>query len=289
MIRVEQPEKKLSLFLLISSSFFLLLGKGIGHIFWDTPYHSLFWDSQLWGWLVERLTDMDWSAYVENLSIAAAISAGTQALGVFYVGMALILLTGKRGGLVNVMLGVSSVFLLVLAVLKFKDHGFQLGQLIELTIGWASPLLLLGVWNREGYDGKFVFFCKVCIALTFIGHGLYAVGFYPVPGKFIDMTISLLGVGEHGALMALRVFGVLDFIVAAMVFFPRTCPAALLYAAFWGLATALARILSNYYGPLGFESIMPFWHEMLFRLPHGLVPLALLFYLRNYQLQGGRR
>ena len=219
MIRAEIFDRKLSLLLFLFSCFFLLLGKGIGHLFFDSPYHSLFWDQRILGGFVESMTSMDWTSYVENLSITGAISAGTQVLGGFYVVMALALLTGKRGAFITGMLGISSAFLFLLAFLKYKEHGFQIGQLIELTIGWASPLLLLACWNGQGYNSFFVFFCRLCISLTFVGHGLYAIGFYPVPGHFIDMTIALLGVSEYWALLALRGFGILDFLVAVLIFF----------------------------------------------------------------------
>ena len=57
---------------------------------------------------------------------------------------------------------------------------------------------------------QLVFGLKVAIALTFTCHGLYAVGYYPRPGKFIQMTMTILGTNKEASVIFLNI-GVCEF------------------------------------------------------------------------------
>ena len=59
------------------------------------------------------------------------------------------------------------------------------------------------------------------IAAVFIAHGLYAVGYYPIPGYFLGMVIDILGLTEQGARNFLLIAGILDFIGAFLIFLPK--------------------------------------------------------------------
>lgn len=109
---------------------------------------------------------------------------------------------------------------------------------------------------------------RVAIAIVFAAHGLEAWRAHP---GFVDLVLSSayrLGewrLPEATVVQALRVIGVVDFAVAAAVLF-RPLRVVLLWAAFWGLVTALSRMTA--YGASHYP-------DLLVRFAHFLVPLAL--------------
>ncbi len=119
------------------------------------------------------------------------------------------------------------------------------------------------VWS---FSGEMIL--RVAIAIVFAVHGLEAWRAHP---GFVDLVLSsAYRVGEWRlpeatVVQALRVIGVVDFAVAAAVLF-RPLRVVLLWAAFWGLVTALSRMTA--YGA-------SFYPELLVRFSHFLVPLAL--------------
>ncbi len=118
---------------------------------------------------------------------------------------------------------------------------------------------------------------KLAIALTFIGHGLFAIGYYPVPGYFIDMIIKVFHIGEDAARNLLKIVGWLDIVFAIVLLFFRGkyLKIALGYIILWGFLTALARIVANIYLGLGWESILPWVPAFLIRIPHFMIPIIL--------------
>lgn len=55
----------------------------------------------------------------------------------------------------------------------------------------------------------------IAAALTFAAHGLYAMGYYPVPLNFRMMTTEILSISEEGSLRFLEIFGWLFFTCSA--------------------------------------------------------------------------
>ena len=113
------------------------------------------------------------------------------------------------------------------------------------------------------------------IALTFFGHGLYAMGYHPLPDNFIDMTTSCIGINESQARTFLQVAGYLDFVVAIGIFIPKVDRHLLIYAAIWGGLTALARVVANFDPAFPGEWLAAWVHETAYRLPHAAGPLVL--------------
>ena len=93
---------------------------------------------------------------------------------------------------------------------------------------------------------------------------------------FVDMVINIFQFSEVHAKLFLKIAGVLDFLVAILIFIPRISTYALLYAALWGGLTALARTWANFYWSFPLESLHQHLYETIYRLPHMLVPLAAL-------------
>ncbi|MEM1124397.1 MAG: hypothetical protein AAGJ18_28420 [Bacteroidota bacterium] len=131
--------------------------------------------------------------------------------------------------------------------------------------------------KNEIIPKSFFLSLKIAIALTFTCHGLYAIGYYPIPVNFMDMTMNILRVDEAAAKIFLKTAGILDFIVAIGIFLPfkyaRVC---LLYALFWGFGTTIARIWA-YFDWKWLDYVLLQWlHEAVLRMPHFLVPLVVL-------------
>jgi len=130
---------------------------------------------------------------------------------------------------------------------------------------------------------------RLSIAFTFIGHGFYAAGIHPVPANFVMMTQSGLGVGESAARSMLLTVGVLDFAAAGLLLLPwkRAWYIALSWIIPWAILTTLARLWS-YGGLVDGHTLFTQWiPEVIIRLPHVLVPMALLLFLQaRTQVQG---
>jgi hypothetical protein len=261
----------------------VFLGRAWQHLVWDAPYRALLWDESWMRGIIEWGLGMEWQEYVTSLEVNAFIQNWISGTGVFYLlcalGAVFLLRLGKVGRLL-MYLGAAS--LILLAGLYCKEKFFFIGQFFEYTLQFGSPILL-AIWAKapqEGLNKRTVLLIKIAIALTFTCHGLYAFGYYPRPGHFVYMTMSILSVGNAEAELFLKVAGILDFILSILLFLPgRSALYASAYATFWGLATTLARPWSALV-TAGWEQMMMQWlHEAVMRLPHFLIPLLLAHWL----------
>lgn len=144
-------------------------------------------------------------------------------------------------------------------------------KLIEFAAQIGAPLLLVASLK---YGLRAVYGLKVAIALTFAGHGFYALGFYPRPAGFTTMIMNILPLTEdqsHG--MLLRV-GFVDMLAALLIFIPGLSRLALMYCISWGFLTAFARTAAYFSFAAPLASLEQWLHETLFRLPHGALPLV---------------
>lgn len=255
----------------------VLFARGWQHLYWDAPYRTLLWDQAWMEGIVQNVLGMDWQSYVTHPHTDIWIQYLVGAIGVFYVlaGFAA-LFVQRLGQPARVVLWLSSLSLMLLAGLYCKDKFYFLGQFFEYTLQFTAPAVLAWSAARSGrWVGKpLALFLKVAIALTFTCHGLYAVGFYPRPGYFLFMTMSILGVGEAAAVGFLNTAATLDFLLSVLIFLPgRVARYALLYAVFWGLSTTLARPWAYAY-VASWETVLLQWvHEAVMRFPHFLGPL----------------
>lgn len=261
----------------------VFLGRAWQHLYWDAPYRALLWDERWMKGIVTNGLGMRWQDYVTSLEVNAFIQSWITGTGVFYLVCALAAAFLPRlGKLGRWLMYLGAASLVFLAALYCKDKFFFLGQFFEYTLQFGSPVLL-ALWSaRPGYQPsqRMVLGIKIAIALTFTCHGLYAFGYYPRPGHFVYMTMSILSVGNEQAALFLQVAGLLDFVLSIMLFLPGRAPLyAAAYAVFWGLATTLARPWSALITS-GWELMWLQWmHEAVMRLPHFLIPLLLTHYL----------
>lgn len=260
------------------ATFVLFAGRAWQHLFWDAPFRALLWDKEMMESLVLFFRGGTWQEYVTSAGTDHFIQTTTVIFGIFYAFMALLTLFIKRH--TKLFFGLyllSSLALGFLAFLYCKEKFYHIGQFFEYAIQIFLPLFFYYHLTEKIKPAKLVLFLKITIALTFAAHGLYAIGFYPQPGVFLDMLINILHLSEATAKDFLIVAGVLDFVIAVTIFIPQIAKYFLLYAAFWGGLTALARVWANFYWAFPLDSLHQNLYETLYRLPHMLIPLAVVF------------
>ena len=234
---------------------------------------------------VTRFTDYQWSEWIRSPEMDAMIQNGIQSIGVFYLICALFTLIikpnwGKRLALIVYSLGAFS--LIFLASLYCKEKFYHTGQFLEYSIQWSLPLLFYFTLYHDWKSKLFENVLKLVIACTFLGHGLYALGYYPVPGNFVQMTLSIFPFfTESTAKVYLMIAGVLDLLAVPLLFLNKTVKPALIYCIIWGFLTALARVVSGFYPEFWIDSLDQWLPETLYRLGHGGVPLVLYLVLKT--------
>lgn len=286
-------QKNLLLNILRLSCFLVFIGRAWQHLFWDAPFRTLLWDEALMDSVINALFGMSWFDYVTSPSTDSIIQYIIRGFGVFYLIMAILTLAIQRQHLaLGVLYIVASVCLAFLAFLYCKEKFYHSGQFLEYAIQVLSPIFFYRFLNTEKPISQWwLKSIKLTIALTFAAHGLYAFGFYPRPGVFVDMVINILGVSEPTAHLFLQIAGVLDFIVAVGMFIPQVSIYCLVYCILWGLFTALARTWANVdFGSFAFSLLHQYLPETIYRLPHALIPLVAFFLeLIRRRLSVGRR
>jgi hypothetical protein len=267
------------------ATFFLFIGRAWQHLFWDAPFRALLWDKDIMESLVLTIRGGTWQEFVTSESTDHFIQNIIIGFGIFYAFMAILtLFIQKRSKLFSWLYILSSLSLAFLAFLYCKEKFYHAGQFLEYAIQFFLPLFFYYNLTGKISPARLLLFLKIAIALTFTAHGLYAVGYYPQPGVFMDMLINILPINEVTAKQILIVAGILDFVISIAIFIPRLAKYALFYAAIWGGLTALARVWANFYLAFPLDSLHQNLYETLYRLPHMLVPLAaffILYYWKN--------
>lgn len=262
----------------------LFLARAWQHLFLDTKHWAFFYNQSLLENVVTAL-DMPWHTYATSRTVERGIEAVITLQGLVYTGSALLLVLLRLWALPvlprlrRAGLWLGALQLMFLALCEWLDSKRQLGQLLELSLQICAPLAVILVDRAGGFALGTIWLLRGAIAATFAGHGLYAVGFYEVPGNFVSMIIKVFGWRNATAEAFLLVVGALDFVVAlAVLILPlrtRALLCVLIYAAAWGFLTSVARIYTNFDAIFLWTSISQWLHETAMRLVHGLAPVAL--------------
>ncbi|MEM9928525.1 MAG: hypothetical protein AAF840_01775 [Bacteroidota bacterium] len=269
--------------LLTISAFSVFFGRAYQYLNWDAPLRSFFWDQGLLEPIVSGWFGRSWQSYATDLQVVENISRLQFGIGLLFIVAAVACLAllkwNNRWLRFSILLG--SLFLFFHAVLDTKEHFYHLIQLFEHSLQVGTPLVVYGLYQGKITVDRWLLVLKVLVALTFVAHGLYAIGVYPVPAHFVDMTIRLLGVSETGARTFLLTVGILDLVAALFLFLPRLIYVGVGYCFVWGLLTAFARTAIGF----GLMEPLTLLHQQLYqtiyRLPHGLVPLAIWWRYRG--------
>ncbi len=265
------------------ASLTVLLGRAWQHLFWDAPFRALLWDESLMSGFVTQWLSMPWESYITSIKVDDFIQALIQGFGVFYLLAAIVALFIRQlPRWISLLLPLASLALMLLAALYCKEKFYSLGQFFEYALQFSAPLLLYALVNTKISRVSLVWWMKIAILLTFTCHGLYAIGFYPRPGNFVDMTLQILPLSEAQAYQYLELAGILDFLASLGLFLAgkwRTW--SLYYLILWGFATSMARICANFYFDAPLESLHEWLFETVMRFPHFLIPLAVYFYYKK--------
>ncbi len=270
--------------LLKVSVFLIFLGRAWQHLFWDAPYRTFFWDESLLKPIIENWLGMNWTEYVTSSSTDNFIQTFIQCNGFLYLLAAVctLLVTKSNKKLFGIPVYLGGISLVILSVLLAKEKFYHVAQFFEHSIQFGLPFVFLYTFSENYERSRLYFILKVLIAVTFVSHGLYAFGAYPVPGKFVDMVINIFGCSESFAITFLYLAGILDFILAVIIFIPKLAKYALIYAVIWGLLTAFARLVANFYWEFPLQTLHQNLYQVIFRVPHGLTPLMVLLGIQLY-------
>lgn len=265
------------------STFCVLFGRGCEHLITDVPFRTILWDQDILENLIKNITGLSWEAYTSSSTYDYIIDTFIKTTGGFYlICSTLALFIKNKHKHLSKLLIIGSLLLTVLSLLFYKSKFLQIGQFIEYACQMLSPLFLYVLLFRKMHLPKFNFLLKTTIALTFAGHGLYALGIYPTPGMWTDMALSSLNfIGIYPSIYQVQdiiyLAGILDMVLAVGIFLSNKWSSPfLIWAVIWGLLTALSRVI-------GFINIDASWHTLIqwlpqtiVRLPHVFIPLAVL-------------
>ena len=240
---------------------------------WDSPIRGLIWKEDWWSGILEQQTNLTWNefAMISDPGITNLLAG----LGITLMVLAVvpwIPLTASKWRWVRWLLVPATLILVLDSVARWVGMEFDCGMAIEHSLQMLAPVLLLIATGHGNRKKLWIAVVTVGAALTFVGHGLYAVGFHPVPLSYQTMTMKLLGCSQDFALVFLQVVGWLDFVAAACLFIRPLRSAGLIYMVGWGLATAVARVASHF----SLAGLDPWMAETLVRTSHWLLPLILL-------------
>lgn len=265
--------------------FLMFLGRAWQHFFVSPDYNYFFWQPGLFSWAAKLFWGLEWNEFLSNPSAQSDLKNFVKFIGVIYLISAFSVLKLHRRW-AKVLVLMSNALLIPFGFLHFAGFAYNWAMLVEFIAQFTVPLFLVFYSNNLTVSKKYFFLLKVVIALTFTCHGLYAAGVFPVPQKFVSMTINSFGVNRDFALIYLKIAGWLDFIAALALFIPKITiqKVGLWYMVFWGFVTALARLVANYYSFDAANSIMQWLHEFLIRAPHYLIPLVIITSQKRHEL-----
>lgn len=267
----------------------LFLGRSWEGLFWDLPLRAFFWDQALLEGVVTTLTGDTWQNYVTNKSLPldSLINFLGVMMGIFWLACGvLVLFVKKEWKWAKWVLYASALSLLILAALFFKDLFMAWGQFWEYATQVTAPLVLVHVIYGGQNTERFRWALKITIAITFFSHGLYAYGYYPQPGVWQQWCMDVFGFAtDIAAKKFLVIIGVLDFAAALLILLPLKIAfvPAVWYCIVWGILTAFARIVGNFYSNIPFQSLHEYGYEAFYRLVHGGIPLLLWWATQRFE------
>ncbi|MEY4935403.1 MAG: hypothetical protein RIS64_1762 [Bacteroidota bacterium] len=246
---------------------FLFFGRAYQHLFADAPYRVLVWDENLLQ-CVTHFFDIKWNTYTFYVNLFVIWLQ--KIVGIFFlISGIVIIFAEKMPRSTRIVCQIAAGWLFLLAFLYQKDHFYQLGQLLEYTLQIVTPIIFIQMMENR-ISNTFV---NIAITLAFSCHGLYAIGYYPVPVTFIEMTLNVFNCTETNAKIFLKIMGILDFIASIFLFFPKTRRVGFIYCVIWGFLTTVARPYAYVQWDLGMMKFLYWMSEAMIRVPHFGVPL----------------
>lgn len=253
------------------AAFFLFTGRGWQHFTYGGPYDTLYRSDNYLGLLTNWLTGDKNAVFAADVLSYINIAFGF----LFMFAAVSVLFVNKKKNFYRTFVRIGWLLLFITAYGYYVDKFRISAQFFEYSAQLVIPFLLLRAVKFK-MNRKFLFWAKLSIALTFVCHGLFAIGYYPVPGIFNNMLINTFGFTNETSFTVLKVVGILDFVFAIGIFVKPISKPILWYGLIWGFLTAFARVFSTI--DFGFfeATFTQNTYEFLVRMPHFIVPLVLL-------------
>lgn len=275
--------KKLELFLKFIV-FSILISRAYQHIFWDVPYRTVFWCEPYFRNIVENTFKTPWEKYVSP-EVDIVFKKIIKTIGLYFLSISILIWFITKENINKLKYFILPLFIWQFFILYCvtKESFFHIGMFLEHAIQVGAPFILY--FYFKGIEAKkIILYSKLLIGLTFFCHGLYAFGYYPVPGGFVDMTLNITHITEEQARTFLKIIGFIDFIIFPMLFWKKATYLALYYCIIWGILTALARIIANWQPAFYLDILHQYTFETTIRLCHGLFPLFIYFLIKKEKI-----
>jgi len=252
-----------------------LIGSAFRFFLFDTPLRILLWNEAVMQPILSHF-GIQWESIANSL-LFDRILVWTGKVIATYLSICALILIVKKELSRNLVLIITFLFLFF-SILNWMDNFFHLPYLLEQSIFCFTGWIYL-MEKEQQTSFKFI---KLLIALTFIGHGLYAMNIYNIPGEFVQLTMNSTGFVEKDSIVLLKIIGIFDILFSLFLFSKnkKIVVIGLIYCIIWGITTAISRLIGHYHLELGIHSLDEYWHECIIRIPNGLVPLYLLVKLR---------
>ncbi len=260
-----------------------LLARGWLTYHWDHPVRGLIWYEEWWTPVLRTCFGISWSEFAQTSDTWITPCIEALGLGLMLTGGFVLLLRQRFWQKWRILLVPVMLFMLVDVFARYAEKDFQVGMAIEFMLQAFTPWLFYLLLAKKPRWRLIYPATILSVACCFIGHGSYAIGYYPVPAHYLLMTMKLLSVDIESARVFLTIVGTLDILVVAALLVARLRQLALGYMAFWGLVTALARVLSYIDSTQKWYGLDPWLLETIVRSSHWLMPLLLLSLLRTKQ------
>jgi hypothetical protein len=256
--------------------FLLLAGRFYQFAFLEPPFRAFMLNTNFMAPFIEGVLGIEWFDWVTNPKYERRVNLMLDVFAWILGFMTLSVMLFKVkffSKIVPYLMIPAALILLITSFGYYWDKSTQIGQFWEYSLQFGLPIIFLLLLKNKDKSASFL--AKAFCSLTFAAHGLYAIGFYPIPGEFVHMSSRLLSITDEPAKQFLFVAGVLDFVFAIGLWIPKIQKPVLLYGALWGFATALARLIGFYYSNVALISLHQGVFEFLVRIPHGAIPLWL--------------
>ena len=271
--------------LLRFGAFACLAGWAWQHLYWEGPYGPLFWRGEALDFVAHH--GGDWDDFVGQTPGAGAVQRWIAWMAWPYVICAALTITARpRAWLQFSGLAVGGLCLAALAYSKYLTAARELPMLVEHAAQVASPVLLALALACGAKHRAVIAATTGAVIMTFAAHGAYALGWWPTPASFYAMATVVLGTDEATTTAILRSAGALDLLICVGLLAPRLRRGCMLYAATWGLLTALARPVAGMSLDLRFWGADQFLYEAMVRAPHFTLPLYLALIWRRPLARG---
>jgi len=256
----------------------IFLGRFLQHWFSDLPYRVLIWDEALLKPIVEQL-GCTWEYYANTFASDQHIFLLIRVLSIFMIlSIVWVIRPDNKNNLLRIATIIAVFLLFAITFAYWKDYFWSIPQLMELCLHWMLPLAFLLHWTQWYNFQNWIF---IGLASTFIGHGIYAMGYLPLPGNWVDLAINSFNCSEGMAKLFLQIVGYGDVIASLLLLVPRLRLYGLYYMAVWGFCAMLGRGIGiQYMGDPIFQFSIRLFSEMIIRFPQWLVALAMIYWLR---------